>query len=103
MPAMPTSGSAMAIAPAPSMLAAVSLEPTSAPALLAPAGLIAALYEILDATVLLMEGDLGNIQLYNPARRTLEIAAQRGFPPEFAEVLGTITLDGGTAGARSLR
>jgi PAS domain S-box-containing protein len=65
--------------------------------------LIAALYEILDATVLLMDGDLGNIQLYDPERKTLEIVAQRGFPPEFVSAMGTLTIGDQTAGARSLR
>lgn len=65
--------------------------------------LIAALYEILDATILLMDGDLGNIQLYDPERNTLEIVAQRGFPPDFMTALGTVTINDETAGARSLR
>jgi len=65
--------------------------------------LVAALYEILDATILLMDGDLGNIQLYDPDRKTLEIVAQRGFPAAFVEILGTVTIDDETAGARSLR
>ena len=42
----------------------------------APPELIAALYEILDATILLMEADLGNIQLYDPVDKTLAIVAQ---------------------------
>jgi PAS domain S-box-containing protein len=65
--------------------------------------LITALYEILDATILLMDADLGNIQLYDPERNTLEIIAQRGFPPEFMTALGTVTISDETAGARSLR
>ena len=63
----------------------------------------AALFEILDATILLMEGDLGNIQLYDPAAKTLEIVAQRGFPEGFSDVLGRVTIEDETAGARSLR
>ena len=65
--------------------------------------LTAALYEILDATILLMEGDLGNIQLYDQESKTLSIAAQRGFPEGFTNALGTVTIDDQTAGARCLR
>jgi PAS domain S-box-containing protein len=65
--------------------------------------LIADLHEILEATVLLMEGDLGDIQLFDPVRNTLNIVAQLGFPPEFIEALGTVSIDAMTAGARSLR
>ena len=65
--------------------------------------LVAALYEILDATILIMEGDLGNIQLYDPERNSLEIVAQRGFTPEFMKALGTVSIDDETAGARCLR
>lgn len=65
--------------------------------------LIAALHEILDATILLMDGDLGNIQLYDPERDTLEIVVQRGFPQEFMRALGGVSISAETAGARSLR
>lgn len=65
--------------------------------------LIGELHEILEATVLLMDGDLGDIQLFDPVARTLHIVAQLGFPPEFIEVLGTVSIDAETAGARSLR
>lgn len=82
---------------------AASVAPTDAGPSFVSAGLIAELHEILDATVLLMEGDLGNIQLYDPARGTLSIVAQRGFSAEFIKVLGTVTINDQTAGARSLR
>jgi PAS domain S-box-containing protein len=68
-----------------------------------PAALADALYEILDATILLMEGDLGCILLYDPARAVLEIVAQRGFPEQFVRVQGTVTINDETAGARCLR
>ncbi len=67
------------------------------------AELVTALNEILDATILLMDGDLGNIQLYDPERNTLEIVAQRGFSAEFIKALGTVSIDDETAGARCLR
>ncbi|HEU4510096.1 MAG TPA: hypothetical protein VFR78_17815, partial [Pyrinomonadaceae bacterium] len=37
------------------------------------------LAEILDASILLLGADMGNVQLLNPATRMLEIVAQRGF------------------------
>jgi PAS domain S-box-containing protein len=79
---------------------------SSAPAQIAPfvsGRLIAELHEILDATVLLMEADLGDIQLFDPVHRTMNIVAQFGFPPEFIEALGIVSIDAMTAGARSLR
>ena len=87
-------------------------EPASTPALssappqIAPVvsdRLMAELHEILEATVLLMDGDLGSIQLFEPVHRTLHIVAQLGFPPEFVEALGTVSIEAETAGARSLR
>jgi PAS domain S-box-containing protein len=83
-----------------------SLAISSAPAQIAPfvsERLIAELHEILEATVLLMDGDLGDIQLFDPVHRTLHIVAQLGFPPQFFEALGTVSIDAETAGARSLR
>ncbi|HVY05612.1 MAG TPA: ATP-binding protein [Burkholderiales bacterium] len=74
-----------------------ALVPFASPAL------IEELHEILDATMLLMEGDLGNIQLYDPAHRTLTIVAQRGFRPELITAIGRVTIDNQTAGARCLR
>ncbi|MEO8005115.1 MAG: ATP-binding protein [Betaproteobacteria bacterium] len=79
---------------------------SSAPAQIAPFvsdRLIAELHEILEATVLLMDGDLGNIQLFEPVHRTLHIVAQLGFPPEIMAALGTVSIDAESAGARSLR
>jgi PAS domain S-box-containing protein len=86
----------------PTIVGIMTTAPESFPTVLSTT-LTAALYEILDATILLMEGDLGNIQLYDPAAKTLEIVAQRGFPEGFRDVLGRMTIEDETAGARSLR
>jgi PAS domain S-box-containing protein len=39
------------------------------------------LEEVLNATVALQDADFGNVQLYNPQTRLLELVAQRGFAP----------------------
>jgi PAS domain S-box-containing protein len=43
------------------------------------------LEEILDATIGLLNGDFGCIQLYNPQTKALEIMAHRGFPRELLD------------------
>jgi PAS domain S-box-containing protein len=43
------------------------------------------LEEVLDATIALQDADFGNIQVYNPETRALEIVVQRGFRQEFLE------------------
>jgi PAS domain S-box-containing protein len=67
------------------------------------ADLIADLYEILDATMLLLDAEQGNIQLYDPVRDVLEIVAHRGLPEAFIQALGTVTRHDETASARALR
>jgi PAS domain S-box-containing protein len=68
-----------------------------------PADLLAALYEILDATMLVLRGQLGNILLYDASRESLELIAQRGFPREFLDAMLTVSVKEGTAGARAFR
>lgn len=41
--------------------------------------------EVLDAIIELQHADFGNLQLYNPETKALEIAAQRGFHQEFLD------------------
>ena len=53
--------------------------------LLACNDLQTALEEVLDAAIGLLEADMGNIQLMDPHRRELHIAAHRGFQPDFLE------------------
>lgn len=67
------------------------------------AELVADLYEILDATMLLLEAEQGNIQLYDPVRDVLEIVAHRGLPEEFLKALRTVSRHDETASARALR
>jgi len=67
------------------------------------AELVADLYEILEATMLLLGADQGNIQLYDPARDVLEIIAHRGLPEEFLTALRTVSRQDQTASARVLR
>ena len=68
-----------------------------------PAGLPPTLYEILDATILVLHGKFGTIQLYDPERRVLEMVAQRGFPTKFLEAMDTISIDIGMAAPRAIR
>ena len=56
------------------------------------AELRATLYEILDAAILVLRGQFGNIELYDSDRGVLEIVAQRGFREEFMKALGTVQI-----------
>lgn len=67
------------------------------------AELVADLYEILDATMLLLDAEQGNIQIYDPVRDVLEIVAHRGLPEEFVAALRTVSRQDETASARALR
>jgi PAS domain S-box-containing protein len=69
----------------------------------APPDLVADLYEILDATMLLLDAQQGNIQLYDPVREVLEIVAHRGLPEHFLAALRTVSRHDQTASARALR
>lgn len=59
------------------------------------------LEEVLDATIALQDADFGNIQVYNPETRALEIVVQRGFRQEFLEHFRTVH-DIGTACGRAM-
>ena len=48
------------------------------------------LEEVLDATMALLNADLGNVQLYNPQTHALEIVAQRGFQRDFLEYFSEV-------------
>jgi PAS domain S-box-containing protein len=56
------------------------------------------LEEVLDATIALQSADFGNIQLYNPERRALEIVAQRGFQQDFLEYFRSVDETGAACG-----
>lgn len=65
--------------------------------------LVPGLEEILDAAMSLLGADLGNVQLVNAGTGLLEIAAQRGFEPDFLEFFREVSIEEGTACGRSLR
>ena len=67
------------------------------------AELAEALNEVLDAVMLLLDADLGNIQLFDSARGVLQIVAHRGYSQVFLDALAVVPIDAPTAGARSLR
>jgi len=68
-----------------------------------PPELRATLYEILDATMLVLRGHFGNIQLYDPSRNVLEMVAHRGFPEEFVRAVSVVPIGAGVAGAKSIQ
>ena len=51
------------------------------------------LEEILHATIELQSADFGNVQLYNPQNRTLQIVAQHGFKREFLDHFREVLVD----------
>jgi PAS domain S-box-containing protein len=62
-----------------------------------------ALDEILDAAIAMQGADFGNVQLYNPATRTLEIVVQRGFKQDFLEYFRSVGVDDDSTCARAMR
>ena len=71
--------------------------------LLATRDLANALDEVLDAAIALLGADFGNIQLYNPQKKGLEIVVQRGFPQLFLDTFRLVRIDDDSACARALR
>jgi PAS domain S-box-containing protein len=60
-----------------------------------------ALEEVLDAAIALLEADMGNVQLFDPGTRELQIVAHRGFPEDFLEHLRSVGADQGAVCARA--
>jgi PAS domain S-box-containing protein len=60
-----------------------------------------ALEEVLDAALVLMEAELGNVRLLDPATRELRIAAQRGFGAEFLARFSNVSADSNEVCARA--
>jgi PAS domain S-box-containing protein len=56
------------------------------------------LEEVLDATIALQKADFGNIQLFNPETKALEIVAQRGFQQDFLEYFRNVRDTGAACG-----
>jgi PAS domain S-box-containing protein len=71
--------------------------------LLATRDLRSALDEVLDAAITLLDAHYGNIQLYNPRRKGLEIVVQRGFPQAFLDTFRLVSMEDDTACGRALR
>jgi PAS domain S-box-containing protein len=61
------------------------------------------LSEILAATIELLGADMGNIQLLNPEKGVLYIAAQRGFQQDFLEFFREVSTEDDSACGRALR
>jgi PAS domain S-box-containing protein len=61
------------------------------------------LEEILAATIELLDADMGNIQLLDPQRKVLMIAAQRGFGQEFLDFFREVSEEDESACGRALR
>jgi PAS domain S-box-containing protein len=65
--------------------------------------LSAGLNKMLVATVELLGGDMGNIQLLDTTKGALVIAAQKGFQQPFLDVFKEVSADDGSACGRALR
>jgi PAS domain S-box-containing protein len=61
------------------------------------------LEEMLATTMELLGADMGTIQLLDPERGVLTIAAQRGFTKDFLDVFREVTANDNSASGRSLR
>jgi PAS domain S-box-containing protein len=59
--------------------------------------------EILTATIELLGADMGNIQLLDPQRKVLAIAAQRGFGQEFLDFFREVSGEDESACGKALR
>ena len=66
--------------------------------LLATTELQPILEEVLDATIALLNADLGNVQLYNSKTKALEIVAQRGFRQDFLDHFSSVSEDSAACG-----
>jgi PAS domain S-box-containing protein len=61
------------------------------------------LEETLGATIELMSADLGNVQVFEPERDVLRIAAQRGFEQDFLDLFAEVSMADDSACGRALR
>ena len=66
--------------------------------LLSKAELRPLLEEVLNATIALQNADFGNVQLYNPETKTLEIVAHRGFQRSFLDYFSSVNETGAACG-----
>jgi PAS domain S-box-containing protein len=56
------------------------------------------LEEVLASTITLNKADFGNVQLYNPKTRALEIVAHRGFRRDFLDYFASVQDEGAACG-----
>src|SRR5467141_1589093 len=66
--------------------------------LLSKAGLLPLLEEVLNAIIALQNADFGNVQLYDPETKTLEIVAHRGFQRSFLDYFSSVNEPGAACG-----
>ena len=66
--------------------------------LLSKAGLLPLLEEVLNAIIALQNAGFGNVQLYNPETKTLEIVAHRGFQRNFLDYFSSVNEPGAACG-----
>jgi DNA-binding response OmpR family regulator len=59
------------------------------------------LEEVLDAAIALLDADMGNVQLFDPQTRRLQIVAQRGFREDFLEHFRGVGADPSAVCARA--
>lgn len=59
--------------------------------------------EMLSATIELLGADMGNVQILDPTRKVLHIAAQRGLTSEFVDFFGEVLGEDDSACGRTLR
>src|SRR5262245_8867544 len=71
--------------------------------LLAVVDVRTALDDLLENAILTCKADFGNIQLYNPQIKALEIVAHRGLRQYFLEYFRTVRVDDGSACAQAMR
>ena len=71
--------------------------------LLAAEDLIAALDDVLENAIATCGADFGNIQLYKPQTKTLEIIVERGFRHDFLDHFRMVRADGGSACAQAVQ
>jgi PAS domain S-box-containing protein len=62
-----------------------------------------ALDDVLANAIATIGADFGNVQLYNPEIRALEILAQRGFRQDFLDYFRTVRVDEGSACAQAMQ
>lgn len=61
------------------------------------------LNQILEATINLLQADMGHLQFYDPEREVLEIVSQHGFNAEFLDSFREVGMDDGSACSRALK